>query len=178
MKHRALVIVGLMVSVSMSVAVAAQAPGGAKDPFNGTWKLNVAKSTYRSGPPPEKSTTDVRTFSTMDGGWHVFQLVGVTAEGNATLQMLTYKFDGAQYPVHNAATLAAYLAHGKQTNITRSYRRIDDHTVEFITYTDGVAGPPGRRTVSKDGKTYTQTIQAQGPDGKMVDNVSVFDRVR
>lgn len=168
----------LALTASASVLVRTQAPTPATDPFNGTWKLNVAKSTYRSGPPPAQATTDVRTFSTMEDGWHVFQLVGVTAEGNATLQILAYRFDGQQYPVHNAATLAAMLATGKQTTITRSYRRIDPYTVEFVTYTDGVAGPPGRRTVAKDGKSYTQTIQAPGASGQLVDNVSVFDRVR
>lgn len=176
MRHRMVIVAALVVLVS--VWVQAQAPGPAGDPFNGTWKLNVAKSTYRSGPPPPATTTDVRTFSTMEGGWHVFQLVGVTPEGNASLQVLAYKFDGAQYPVHNGATLAAFLATGKQTTITRSYKRVDPLTVEFVTYTDGVPGSPGRRTVSKDGKTYTQTIQAQDAKGQMVDNVSVFDRVR
>jgi hypothetical protein len=161
-----------------SVSTRAQSPGAASDPFSGTWKLNVAKSTFRSGPPPAAATTDVRTFSTMDGGWHVFQLVGVTAEGTGTLQVLAYKIDGERYPVHNGTTLAAFLATGKQTTITRSYRRVDSSTVEFITYTDGVASPPGRRTVSKDGKTYTQIIQAPNAKGELVENVSVFDRVR
>ncbi len=175
MKRR-LIILALV--VSGAVLGRAQAPNPAGDPFTGTWKFNVAKSTFRSGPPPPQTATDVRTFSTMEGGWHVFQLVGITAEGVATLQVLAYKFDGQQYPVHNAATLAALLATGRQTTITRSYRRVDPSTVEFTTYTDGVAGSPGRRTMSKDGKTYTQTIQARNAAGQIVDNVSVFDRVR
>lgn len=161
-----------------SIRTPAQTSSSAPDPFVGTWKLNVAKSTYRSGPPPDPTTSDVRRFSTMEGGWHVFQLVGVTAAGTATLQVLAYKFDGARYPVHNGTTLAALLATGKQTTITRSYRRIDSHTVEFVTYTDGAASPPGRRTVSKDGTTYTQVVQAPNAKGELVENVSVFDRVR
>lgn len=165
-----------------AMAVFGLAPTGAQapaaDPFDGTWKLNVAKSTFLSGPAPPATTTDVRVFSTIDGGWHVFLLSAVNALGDPIMQIVTYKPDEKPYPVYNAATLAAYLATGKRPNVTRSYRRVDAHSMEFTTYTGGVAGVPSQRVVSSDGKTYTQTVQATNAAGQLVRNVTVFDRVR
>ncbi|MGQ0733918.1 MAG: hypothetical protein ACT4QD_09710 [Acidobacteriota bacterium] len=176
MRGRLIVVAAIM--VSGSAMLGAQTPTSGSDPFNGTWKLNVAKSIYRSGPPPPATATDLRVFSTMEGGWSVFVLTAINAQGAPSLQIVTYKLDGQRYPVHNATTLAALLATGQQTNVTRSYRGIDSHTVEFTTYTDGVAGLPALRTVSKDGQTYTQTIPGRDAQGRVVENVIVFDRVR
>ena len=39
-------------AVALSVSSTAQAP----DPFVGTWKLDVAKSTYKPGPAPKSLT--------------------------------------------------------------------------------------------------------------------------
>ena len=171
-------IIGVAMVVSCTILLGGQAPAADADPFDGTWRLNVAKSTYRSAPPPAAGAIDVRRLWTMDDGWKVFMLSGVNQQGEPTIQISTYKVDGRQYPVYNAATMAAHLASGTPTTVTRSYRRIDPLTMEFTTYTDGVAGLPGRRTVSKDGKTYTQTIRSRNAAGELVDNVSVFDRVR
>lgn len=67
---------------------------------------------------------------------------------------------------------------GNPTAATRSYRRIDESSIEFTSYTNGVAGIPTVRTVSKDGKTYTETINCKHALGQAVNNSVVFDRVR
>jgi hypothetical protein len=146
--------------------------------MNGTWTLNVAKSTYSPGPPPPATLSDVRRFATIEGGWNLFELSGTNPEGDPTFQIVAFKIDGKQYPVHTPATLTTLLTTSKATNVMRSYRRIDDYSVEFTTYTDGKPGIPVVRRVSKDGKTYTQTTKGTDAKGQAINNVLVFDRVR
>jgi hypothetical protein len=67
---------------------------------------------------------------------------------------------------------------GRPSNITRSWRRIDAHTTEFTTYTNGVPGLAIVRAVSTDGRTYTETSKGKDGAGREVHNVIVFDRIR
>jgi hypothetical protein len=163
--------------VTCSVLLGAQAPAPGVDPIIGTWKLNVAKSTYSPGPRPPETVIDVRRWSALDNGAEAFVQSSVDGQGNPGFQIVVFKTDGKRYPVHTAGTLVSFLATRKQTNIMRTYRRLDPYTVEFITYTDGVAGLPSVRSVSKDGQTYIQTTKGTDPRGQAVHNVLVFDRV-
>jgi hypothetical protein len=174
MRCRPLVVAAIVCFAS----VLARAQDPTADPINGSWKLNVAKSTYSPGPPPPATAVPIHRFSSSEGGWNLFELSSVNAQGDPIFQFLAFKVDGKQYPVYTNATLAAFATSGKQSNVTRSYRRIDAYTTEFITYTDGVAGIPATRSVSKDGKTYTETTKGKNAKGQDVHNVRVFDRVR
>lgn len=176
MNRRLLAIVAACVTSTILVGGQPQTP--AADPFNGTWMRNLAKSTYSPGPPPPATSFDIRRFATAAGGWSVFEQSGVNAQGDPVFQSVAYKIDGKPFPVMNAATLATFLTTGKPTTATRSYRRIDAFSVEFTSYTDGKPGLPTIRTVSKDGRTYTETTKGKNPQGQVVNNVVVFDRVR
>lgn len=176
MTRRLLAIVAAFVMSTVLVGGQPQKP--AADPFNGTWTRNLAKSTFSPGPPPAATSTDIRRFSTLDGGWSLFEQSGVNAQGDPVFQSVAYRIDGKPYPVMNAATLATFLTTGKPTTATRSYRRIDAFSVEFTSYASGVPGIPTVRTVSKDGKSYTETTKGKNPKGQDVNNVVVFDRVR
>ena len=70
------------------------------------------------------------------------------------------------------------MATRQQSNLTRSYRRIDDRTTEFTNFNDGVGGIPSVRTVSPNGQTYVNRTQGTNAQDVAVNNVQVFDRVR
>jgi hypothetical protein len=172
------VIVVAVIAVSSVSLLGAQAP--AADPIDGIWKQNLAKSTYSPGPPPPAAAvqSQVRKFSTLDGGWKLFELSGVSPQGDPVYQAVAFKIDGKPYPVYSNATLIALMTSGKPTTQTRSYRRIDANSTEFTTYNNGVAGTPTIRTVAKDGKSYTETIKGKNPQGQEVNNLIVWERVR
>ena len=174
MRRRPLVVATILFFAS--VLVLAQAP--TTDPINGTWKLNLAKSSFSPGPPPPPTAVPIHRFSSLEGGWSLFELSSVNAQGDPAFQSVAFKVDGKPYPVYSNTTLAAFATTGKQPNVTRSYRRIDEYSTEFITYTDGVPGIAAVRTVSKDGKTYTEVTKGKGPKGQDINNVRIFDRVR
>lgn len=163
-------------AVVWSTAVHGQAP--APDPVDGTWRINPARSTFSPGPPPPQLGTQIRRFASLGDGWHLFELTTVTPEGEPVFQSVAFRIDGKQYPVYTNASLAAFMKSGMPTNITRSWRRIDSHTTEFTTYTNGVPGLAIVRAVSKDGKTYTETSKGKDTQGRDIHNVIVFDRVR
>ena len=71
-----------------------------------------------------------------------------------------------------------FMVTGQQSNLTRSYRRIDELTTEFTSFNDGVAGIPSVRSVSPDGQTYVNRIQGTNAQGVAINNVQFFDRVR
>jgi hypothetical protein len=174
--NRFLSVVAVLLACVLVVGGQSQTPGA--DPFNGTWSRNLAKSTFSPGPPPPATSTDIRRFSTLEGGWSLFEQSGVNAQGDPIFQSVAYKIDGKPYPVMTQPAISGFLTTGKPSTTTRSYRRIDASSVEFTSYNNGVAGIPTVRTVAKDGKSYTETTKGTGPKGQAVNNVVVFDRVR
>ena len=173
--------IGMLLGVAVASCILAGAVGAqssGSDPFIGTWKLNVERSVYMPGPRPPADLVTLYQFSTLEGGWNRFMLTSVNAQGEPTLQILTFKVDGQRYPVHDQNTLGRFMATGQQTNLTRSYRRIDASTVEFTSFTDGVAGIPQVRSVAPDGRSYTDTARGTNAQGVAVSNVTVWDRVR
>jgi hypothetical protein len=170
-------VAGAVLATAFSVAASAQPPAG-PDPVDGTWRINLARSTYSPGPPPSPMTTQIRRFATLEGGWHLFELTSVTPQGDAVFQSVAFKIDGKQYPVYTNASLSTLMTTGKPSSITRSWRRIDAYSTEFTTYTNGAPGLAIVRTVSKDGKTYTETSKGNDAQGRPVHNVVAFDRVR
>ena len=108
--------------------------------------------------------TQIRRFATLEDGWHLFELISVTPEGDPVFQSVAFKMDGRQYPVYTSTSLVPVMTTGRQSNITRAWRRVDAHTPEFTTYKQTAS--PGLaivRAVSKDGKTYTETRRARTP---------------
>ena len=157
--------IGMLLGVAMASCVLAGAVG-------------AQSSGSDPGPIPSPIGLPVRHFSILEGGWLRYVGTGVTAQGEPTLQILTFKVDGQRYPVHDQNTLGRFMATGQQTNLTRSYRRIDANTVEFTSFTDGVAGIPQVRSVAPDGRSYTDTARGTNAQGVAVSNVTVWDRVR
>jgi hypothetical protein len=156
MHRRFLLLVTAALSVSvLSLVVLAQA-----DPWVGTWKLNVAKSRWSSGPPTKSQVAKIERIengfrSTVDA---------VDGAGRSTHTVISARFDGKEY-----------VLEGNDPPTMRIYRRIDDRTYEYVNKVNGKVTTTNRVTVSADGKTRTVTTTGN-PDGKPVNNVLVFDR--
>lgn len=66
----------------------------AQDPFTGTWKLNLAKSTL-----PQPSPQSLTSYIECDGTWLSVREEIVDAEGQSHTVTGKAAFDGKDYPV-------------------------------------------------------------------------------
>ena len=133
----------------------------ASDPRIGTWKVNVAKSKYNPGPPPQSLTVKVEP----SGQGEKVTAEFVNADGTHTTTQYTANFDGKDYPLT-----------GSQLANTVSVKRINARTTERIDKKDGKVAQTLRRVVSQDGKTMTVTVKGTNAQGQAVNNVIVFDK--
>jgi len=154
----------LGVSFALALAAIVATTGGtaAADHWLGTWKLNLAKSRYN---PPEmapKSQTIRRESS--DGGLKIVT-DGVDAQGKPTHNEYSAKFDGKDYPWT-----------GQVNADTISLLRIDDDYYEAIWKLKGDVTITSNTVVSKDGQTLTTTQSGKDAQGRVVLNMTVYDR--
>ncbi len=150
---------GLAVGVFL---VAALAGAQSKDPFVGSWKLNVEKSTYSPGPPP-KSTTSV--YEVAGKGYKV-SVKTEPASGPVQEWSYTSDFDGKDAPVSGAHPNAD----------TISAKRIDAHTLELVNKKGGKITTTQKNVVAADGKTRTVTTMGNDATGRTVSSVAVFEK--
>jgi hypothetical protein len=127
----------------------------------GTWKLNVAKSKWSPGPAPKDGTL---TIETIPNGLKI-TVHGTGAAGNAIHFEMSPKYDGKDYPMT-----------GNPNADTLSLKKIDDHTIEWVSKRGGKPAMTVRSVVSKDGKTRTTTQKGRNAKGEEVNSVRVYDR--
>jgi hypothetical protein len=132
----------------------------ADDPNLGTWKLNEAKSKIAPGTP--KNTTVVCAPA---GDSIKVTVDGVDASGKPSHNEWTGKFDGKDYPVT-----------GDPTSDTRSYKRVDAHTLEVVGKKGAKATLSGTVKVSADGKTRTVTVSGTDAKGNKTSTTAVYDK--
>ena len=154
MKRRLCFLTFAALFAAMAVCVAAE------DVFMGTWKLDETKSKIAAGAP--KNTTVVYEAA---GDSVKVTVDGVDADGKPSHNEWTGKFDGKDYPVT-----------GDPTADTRSYKRINDHTLALTNTKDGKVTTAGRITVSADGKTRTVTTSGKDANGKKIDSTAVYNK--
>ncbi len=139
------------------------------DMFTGTWKENIAKSTYTPGPPPKNATT--AKYTAVDNGLKRVS-DGVNATGQKTHTESTAKFDGKDYPSN--ATLDGKPSPNSADMV--SVKKVDDYTIEFTYKLKGKVTTSGKVVVSKDGKTETVTQTGTNAQGQAVSNTVVFEK--
>ena len=132
----------------------------ADNPMMGTWKLNEAKSKL---PTAAKNNTVVYEAA---GDNIKVTIDGVDAEGKATHNEWTGKFDGKDYPVT-----------GDPNSDMRSYKKVNDSTLNFTIKKDGKPTMTGKIAVSPDGKSRTVTTWGKDAKGKKVTSVAVYDKM-
>ncbi|MBV8496168.1 MAG: hypothetical protein JO361_05220 [Gammaproteobacteria bacterium] len=144
----------------MLVAVLFAGPALAADPIIGTWKLNVAKSTFSQG---HALTAGTRVYSEADGLYTLEQkLTG--ADGKTVSNTATYR-DGKE--VKQAPGGAADAAVAK---------KVDANTWDFEIKKDGKVVGRVHRVVSADGKSMTIHNTGTRLTGATGDETLVFDK--
>jgi hypothetical protein len=147
-------LVGAVLAIASGTAAAA-------DAVIGTWKLNVAKSTFSPGPGPK---SQIRSYAESAQGI-ILTIKSTAADGKETTASLTFKDDGKPY-----------AASGNPDFDTVSVKRVDALTVNSVQMKAGTTVGTGVRTVSKDGKTLTFAQKGTHATGVKFDDVLVYDR--
>jgi len=142
------------------VCLAGATASFAADANMGTWKLNEAKSKIGAG--GAKNHTVVYEAA---GDSVKVTVDGMDADGKATHNEWTGKFDGKDYAVT-----------GDATSDMRSYKRVDDHTLTFTATKGGKVTMTGRVVISANGKTRTVTTTQTDASGKKISSSSVYDK--
>jgi len=132
----------------------------AADANMGTWKLNEAKSKFGAG--ATKNTTVVYEAA---GDMVKVTVDGIDSDGKPVHSEWTGKFDGKDYPVTADATSDA-----------RSYKKVDDHTMQLTVKKDGKVTVTGRIVVAADGKSRTVTTSGTNSKGAKVTTTAVYDK--
>ena len=132
----------------------------AADSWMGTWKLNESKSTLAPG--MGKNPTVVYQA---DGRKTKVIVDGIDKDGKATHNEWTGKFNGKDYAVT-----------GDPMSDMRSYRKVDERTLEITTKKGGKVMSTGQIQVSADGKSRTVTISGTDAKGKNFKTMAVYDK--
>jgi len=132
----------------------------ASDAQMGTWKLNEAKS--KLAPGTAKNHTVVYEAA---GDSVKVTVDGTDNDGKATHNEWTGKFDGKDYPVTGDANSDA-----------RSYKKVNDHTMELTVKKGGKVTTTGKIVVAADGKSRTVTTTATDAAGKKATSTAVYDK--
>jgi len=132
----------------------------AADAFTGTWKLNEGKSKLGAGAVKNTTVTYEVTGDTVK-----VTLEGVGADGKATHDEWTGKYDGKDYPVT-----------GNPMTDTRAYKKMNDHMLEATGKKGDKVVLTAKITVSADGKTRTVVSTQTTADGKKVTSTAVYEK--
>jgi hypothetical protein len=130
--------------------------------FDGTWRLNAKKSHLgrgmgRNDTVKYEGAFLFRTKVTIDGR---------DGKGKAEHNEWVGMFNGTDYAVT-----------GDAESDMRSYKEVDDHTLNFWVKKGGNVVSSGKIVVSPDGKNRTVTSYSKNKRGKAVRTTAVYDKV-
>ena len=152
---------GMLVSVVLVFTTAYAA-----DVQTGVWKLNIAKSRYKTATSPQSQTVTIAPAG-KDGV--KLTVNAVNAKGETSTIEYAAQYDGKQYPRTESG---ANAVPGQMVAL----KRIDAQTVQRDVFLKGKNVGTERWVISADGKTRTVTQSGTGPDSKPIDNVIVYDK--
>lgn len=154
--RRAAIVVGLLMLVVPRLVFAQD------ELFAGTWKANIAKSTYVPGPGPKLETLH---FIPLGDRFRLL-LEGANQKGPYHSDAIG-KFDGVDVPVNASPAPVGVVW-------TDAFRRIDDRTWEIVIKMNGVPRILVHNVVSEDGKTMRSTSTVTS--GGRVNQVVLYER--
>lgn len=157
--------IGVVVLVAWHQASAAPQ---SRQPLTGTWKLNLARSTFD---PPDLSTTTLLVTYEVKGDKVTTSLDGVDSSHRVVHSEYTATLDGKEHPVRGTIDGKPAPDQG-----VISWKRIDDRTYEVVSRTIGQVITTRRIVVAADGKTRTTTVTGRDAQGRTVHHVMFFDR--
>jgi hypothetical protein len=147
-------------TAALALCTALVTLSAAQDPFNGTWRLNPAKSKYTPGPAPEKAVVTIQS----DG---ITQEVTTesTFEGKVIKTSSKAKLDGTPAKVD-----------GSPTADMTSVKKIDERTRELKSTKGGKTVSEAKAVLSADGKTITVTGKGLNPNGEKIEFTAVYEK--
>jgi hypothetical protein len=154
---RRTVIWGLAIISGLASWSGARSLQAGDDPLWGTWKLNIEKSTFSSGPPPKSNTHKYEPYGT-DGVRATAHVVD--AEGREINFQYSLKYDGKFYPVV-----------GDPSRDMTSLKRIDAYTGVGANMKGGKVINSSRHVLSNHGRTLTVTLTRAG-----ISDVRVYEK--
>jgi hypothetical protein len=151
------------IACSLCLAVFCLVPSlsGAGDPFDGTWKLNVAKSKWVPGPGAQSGTLTVK----VEGDTHNVKGEEKMADGTAIETSFAAKLDGTPAPVTGSPEID-----------TISARKTGERSLLSRATKSGKLIGQERVTVSEDGKVLTIRGSGFDPKGATQHWIEVFDK--
>ena len=159
--------VAALVTLAFSLSTFAQAKPPAKqappskDPFAGTWTLNLGKSKYDPGPAPKTASV----VFTSTGTSVKAAIDGVSGTGEKMHWEYTAAFDGKDHPMT-----------GNPDGDMIMLKRVSASSVQTTVKLKGKVTVVNVRTVAADGKTMTVTTKGTNAQGQKVNNTQVFDK--
>ena len=151
-----------ILGLALAVVALGAAAQSAKNPELGTWKLNLAKSKYNPGPPPQSVTITMEAA----GKGVKYSSKGANSEGKPTAAEYTANYDGKDVPLK-----------GSELADSTSLKRINANTIERLNKKDGKVVQTIRRVYAKDGKSYTAKVTGKNTKGEPVNNLLYYDRM-
>jgi hypothetical protein len=135
----------------------------AADPFVGTWKLNLEKSHYKQGLPPQSQIVTIKEV----GSDLSVRVDAVTANGSKTVVYYSVPIEGGQGKMFESAPAYDGI----------SGKHIGPGVREIIRWKDGKEVFNAHAKTGTDGKTLTAVTTGVSPLGKPVDAYIYYDRV-
>jgi hypothetical protein len=152
-----------VVALGLVAVLAGTALAQSSSPTNiGTWKLNLAKSTYAAGTAPKSSTLTIEAA----GAGFKATIDAVTADGTVQHWGLSGTYDGKDSPISGNSPYGDVV----------SSTRVDANTTRNIYKKGGTVTATLTAVVSTDGKTMTFTGTSKNAAGQTVNNVRVYDK--
>ena len=146
--------------LGLAISLVGAAVCFAQDTNIGTWKLNEAKSHM----PPELAKNTTVVYEAAGDNVKV-TMDGTDRDGKPIHSGWTGKFDGKDYPVTGNPALDS-----------RSYKKIDDHTMVTTNRKGSKVVISARIAISVDGKMRTVQVTQTDSTGKKITGTAVYDK--
>ncbi len=132
----------------------------AAEPFAGTWKLNSAKTKYKTGSPPKEQTVTIaEAGSDLD-----VTVSGAAADGSPIMSHFTVPAQGGEGKIIQSPYEAV------------SSKRMGPNELDTTYSKGGKVALTVHSRISADGKTRTINMKGTDMQGKPVDAVAVYDK--
>ena len=159
----------LAAAARVTLVAAPLAAQKAPSPFNGTWKLNLAKSKFDPASLTPKAATTVKYTVTATEVSAVSD--GVDSQGRKTHVEYTAKCDGTVAPWHGTID-------GKpnpdQDGI--SVKCLDANTLHIVNSLKGKPTTTLHNVVAADGQTRTVAVNGTNAQGVKVNNTLAYEK--
>jgi hypothetical protein len=132
----------------------------AQSPEIGTWKLNEPVSTI-----PDGAVRNTTVVYAAQGDTLKITTDGTGTDGKPVHTEWAGKLDGRDYRVS-----------GDPAEDTRSYKKVDAHTLELTQKKNGKVVATGQSTVAEDGMSRTLTLHSTDSAGNKVFVMAIYDK--